>query len=163
LGKLNEAENTAEEIKRVIDASLSRKRIRHYHFLRGLIQLKGYDFSGAVENFENVMSLLPRPQGWINDDPLYRYYLALAYHDSGDLQKARDEFERLVEFIPGRIIYGDLYAQSYYMLGKIYEDLRDSDKAIENYEKFLDLWKDADPGIVEVEDAKKRLAGLKGQ
>ena len=47
------------------------------------------------------------------------------------------------------------------MLGKIYEQQVKTAKAIENYEKFLDLWKDADPDIAEVEDASKRLAGLK--
>ncbi|NIM91618.1 MAG: hypothetical protein GTO17_11805 [Candidatus Aminicenantes bacterium] len=44
-------------------------------------------------------------------------------------------------------------------------------KAIEHYEKFLNLWKDADPGIplgipevrTLIEDAKKRLAGLKSK
>jgi hypothetical protein len=35
--------------------------------------------------------------------------------------------------------------------------------AIEHYEKFLELWKDADASIGEVEDARKRGAGLKSQ
>jgi len=41
------------------------------------------------------------------------------------------------------------------------EQRRRDGKAIEHYEKFLSLWKDADPRIAEVEDAKKRVAGLK--
>jgi hypothetical protein len=38
-----------------------------------------------------------------------------------------------------------------------------SNKAIEHYEKFLDFWKDADPGFDEVEAGRKRLAWLKSQ
>jgi hypothetical protein len=34
------------------------------------------------------------------------------------------------------------------------------DKAIVHYEKFFSLGKDADPGIVEFRDARKRLAGM---
>jgi hypothetical protein len=49
------------------------------------------------------------------------------------------------------------------MLGKIYEEKGWKGKAIEHYEKFLDLWRNADPGIADVDDAKKKLAGLKSQ
>jgi hypothetical protein len=61
----------------------------------------------------------------------------------------------------GRTYLGDIYAKSSYMLGRIAEQTIDRVKSCENYQKFLNLWKDADPGLPEVADAKKRLVGLK--
>jgi len=46
-------------------------------------------------------------------------------------------------------------------VSEIFEQKGREEKAIEHYEKFLSLWKDADPDIPEVDDARKRLAGLK--
>ena len=51
--------------------------------------------------------------------------------------------------------------KSFYKLGQIHEQQGNPAKAIEFYERFLDLWKDADPGIAEVEETKKRLALLR--
>jgi tetratricopeptide (TPR) repeat protein len=84
----------------------------------------------------------------------------LAYYESGDLGKARVEYEKIVTYPRGIIEYNYEFVKSFYMLGKIYEQQGNTAKATEHYEKFLSLWKDADPGIAEVEDAKKRLAGL---
>ena len=47
------------------------------------------------------------------------------------------------------------------MTSKIYTQQINTAEAIEHYDTFLHLWKYADPGIAEVEDARKRLAGLK--
>ena len=46
------------------------------------------------------------------------------------------------------------------MLYDILQKKFNESTAIEHYEKFLSLWKDADPGIAEVEDARKRLEEL---
>lgn len=75
--------------------------------------------------------------------------------------RAQEEFEGITRLTTGRLLWGsDAYAKSFYMLGKIHEEQGDKQQSRENYQKFLDLWRDADPGIAEVEDAKKRLAGL---
>ncbi len=76
------------------------------------------------------------------------------------MEKARTEFEKLTLLTSGRLAYGDLYAKSFSMLGKIAEE-RDKRRAAENCRKFLDLWKDLDPGQPEIDDAKARPAALK--
>jgi len=47
-------------------------------------------------------------------------------------------------------------------LGKVLALLGDKPGAAAKFRRFLDLWKDADPGLPEVEDARKRLAALQG-
>ena len=54
------------------------------------------------------------------------------------------------------------YPKSFYLLGKVYEKKSEKNLAIQNYEKFLALWKDADKDLPELIDAKQRLAKLKG-
>jgi tetratricopeptide (TPR) repeat protein len=86
--------------------------------------------------------------------------LAEAYEKSGKLPFAREEYEKILMLTNGRLLQGYTYAISFYRLGKICEQQNDRAKAIENYGKFIDLWKNADRIFPEVEDAKTRLAAL---
>jgi tetratricopeptide (TPR) repeat protein len=77
-----------------------------------------------------------------------------------DLEKAKIEYEKSIALTEARFWLSDIYAKSYYMLGKIHEQQGKKTKAREYYEKFLELWKNADPGLPEVDDARARLSSL---
>jgi len=163
MDELDKARRVADELKETIEKDMNKKSIRSYHHLLGRVELERENFPDAIENFENAISLLANQRGASsNYDALFFEPLALAYYQSGDLDKAEEQYKKIISLTTGRIFYGDIYAKSFYMLGKIYEQQGWKAKAIEHYEKFLDLWKDADPGIAEVEDAKNRLVGLRG-
>jgi tetratricopeptide (TPR) repeat protein len=92
---------------------------------------------------------------------LFTNSLAQAHYRAENLEKALEEYEKIISLTYPRWRDGDIYTKSYYMLGNIYERMGKKAEAIEHYEKFLELWKDADPDIAEVKDAKKRLEALK--
>jgi len=161
---VDEAQKVEVDLKKLVESAMNRKAFRFYYHLKGRIELENENYLKAIEYFKKALSLLPHQ--WRPDSVNHALFidsLALAYYKIGELEKAREEYESIISLKTGRVMYGDIFAKSFYMLGTIYEKMGKEKEAIEHYEKFLSLWKDADPGIAEVEDVKKRVAGLKGQ
>ncbi|OGD27003.1 MAG: hypothetical protein A2V57_05305 [Candidatus Aminicenantes bacterium RBG_19FT_COMBO_65_30] len=178
LNRIAEAERTAGELKALNDKGLNKKEIRLYDHLMGAIELERNNTSKALEDLERAVR--SAPYGPFEKDAGSINMLAEAYFRAGDLKRAREQYERIGVLTTGRLGLGDLYAwrfgmrtttrlgssdlyaRSFYHIGLIDEKLGSKAKARENYQKFLDLWKNADRGLPEVEDARKRLAGLTG-
>lgn len=159
--KIGESMMTAEELKKMILEGINQKEIRYYQYLIGMAELERGNFSDAVKYLKKALSLVPSQYAVNNEHALFMDSLASAYYKAGDLEKAQEEYEKIISLTIARLYYGDIFAKSFYMLGKIFQEKGWEGKAIEHYEKFLELWKKADPGIPEVGDAKKRLAALK--
>jgi tetratricopeptide (TPR) repeat protein len=128
-----------------------------------LIALSKKDPSGALAHLRAALNLEPI-EGVYGDNIVELLdFQAEAYELSGRWQDAKKSYEeiqsiRVPSLWPANAL---IFARSYYKLGKVLERLGDNAGAASKYRKFLDRWKDADPGLPEVEDAKARLAPLK--
>jgi serine/threonine protein kinase/tetratricopeptide (TPR) repeat protein len=99
-----------------------------------------------------------------NDDAkiLVLYPLAECQYEKGQLKKALESIKTLQTIKVWGFSRSVHYPKSFYLMGKIYEKTGDVSLAIKNYEKFLELWKNADQDLPELIDAKERLAKLRG-
>ncbi len=98
-----------------------------------------------------------------NSKPLFEalYPLGQAYVESGQADEAAAILEKvLLSHDERRLEYPIFSVKAHYLLGLAYQQLGQNKEAIEQYQEFLDIWKDADPGISEIEDAKTRLKKL---
>lgn len=157
-GDIDKALMEADKVRDLIAQGLDKRKRRLYLHLMGAIEIERKNFKKAIEYFEESLplaSIRSRLNIAVADS------LAAAYCGIGDLERARKEYERMAAFPRGRQFYGDVYAKRYYRLGEIYEREGLKNKAIEHYQRFLDLWKNADPDLDEVEHSKKRLIELK--
>ena len=154
---MSEAQRAADELKKLSGKGPNKKVIRDYHHLAGMTEFKKKNFAKAIKEFEKAMSLSSLQSSF---SALFINSLALAYYEAGDLEKAREEYERIVGLTYGRLYYGDIYAKSYYMLGKIYQEKGPNKKALEHYRTFIDLWRETEHDFPEIAEAKKQIAAL---
>jgi tetratricopeptide (TPR) repeat protein len=178
MGRIEEFEKQLAEIKQLIEQTQYPKLMRVYYHLLGHKELRENNFDKAIDYFWKALNLLPSPYGHDADIDSAQYYysLAEAYYQAGRCWSALDLYKRVPPYWEQRVSSGDIYAKSFYKMAKIYDQCRrpsgvtekqlraDKAMAIENYRKFLSLWKDADPIFgADVEDAKKRLAALEAE
>jgi serine/threonine protein kinase/Flp pilus assembly protein TadD len=155
-GKPKEAEEINQALKKDIEAK-SPNLIYCYWLALGTIELAQGNTKTAVTYLEKAEKEGPSLM-------VVRFYLAQVYLELGRLGEAVVLLEQaLSRYDNSRAIQPICAVKAYYLLGLAYEKSGWNKKAIEKYEEFLDIWKNADQGIPEVADAKERLKKLKAR
>jgi tetratricopeptide (TPR) repeat protein len=157
-GDFDRARQIAQEWRREIEED-DPTRMDYYIIGLGCLQFARAKYDTAIAYFSEAVAGLP--------DPLTargfraRFLLARAYQEAGQRGEAVVEFEKILNnYSGGRIAWAISSVKAHYYLGQAYEQSGWQNKAIAQYEEFLEIWRDADPGIPEVADAKTRLARL---
>jgi len=125
----------------------------------------------ARREFAASSAALDKTSGWAKlTSSRYHKISADLAMQAGDGKKAIEEYgyfktnkmaTNTSYLMADPFYYLEVTSRLDYYLGQIYEKMGDSASAAEYYRKFLDLMKNADPGIKEIDDARRRLAGLK--
>ena len=152
-GKFDQAEAAIDSLRANMGKSGYDKN--EYIYACGTVAFVKKDYKNAIGYFQKGADL------W--EENVANYLLALAYLDAGMPDKAIDRFkENLLRCGLGwRVTVGFWNVKMHYYLGQAYEQKGLTANAIDEYQTFLDIWKDADPGIAVVDSAKTRLNRLK--
>jgi tetratricopeptide (TPR) repeat protein len=166
-GRIDSAKSRLAEIKslfpKLTDTSYEDQMKFEYDLLYGEVLLAENSVEKAISVLEKASPLGKPPliqSIMVHNVPFHKDVLARAYKQKGEFDKAIAEYEQLITFDPSTEERFLIHPKYYYRLAKLYDKQGNTAKATKNYEKFLNLWKNADPGIAGVEDARERLAEL---
>ena len=154
-GQTAKAERVLKSWRNEISDSDS-SQLRQYWRVLGIVEF----FKGNTDS-----SIVYLKKGlWEGSKPIFeiRYFMAQVYLEAGQPDKAAEILEKaLLRYDELRAAKGMWAVQSHYYLGMAYQDLGRNQDAIKQYEEFLNLWKNADPELTMVEDARERLQKLR--
>jgi tetratricopeptide (TPR) repeat protein len=149
LGLTREMEIALARLKEQVDRGVLRTNIRYYYLIKGMSERNNKNYKQAIDYLKKAISYLShqiRKDFYFSHQAVFVYELAVTYLEAGDLENAQKRFEEVISMTFGRLYFGDLFAESYYYAGKIYEQKGWKKKAKEAYGAFLRLWQNSDRG-----------------
>lgn len=160
-GDVEGAKSQADRLRDLAINKLGDKSLlRFYLHLQGKIAQKKGLMDQAIRLFKEAYSLLPE-QSWVSDDHArFLDALANAYYYNQDFENARKTYKQISQLISGRLTWGEIYTNSFYMLAKISNQLGQEVDAVTYFQKYLRLMSGADPEVTEVEEARQLLEEL---
>jgi tetratricopeptide (TPR) repeat protein/tRNA A-37 threonylcarbamoyl transferase component Bud32 len=149
------------------DTVLRRVRAPERHDALGWIALAEGRYTDAVSEFREADRLPDGPNG---DCPICQdHAIGLAFDRAGKADSAIAVFEHFVTTpYYNRLSYADWLYLPWITrrLGELYEAKNDPGKAIGYYQRFVELWKDADPElqpqVAQVRERLRRLTAARG-
>jgi serine/threonine protein kinase/Tfp pilus assembly protein PilF len=149
----------ADELMRTWRADVdeeNQEQMGNYWRMMGIVEFIKGNTQAAITHLRDHL--------YENSTPLFeiRYFLAQAHLESGQAEQATEVLEKaLSRYDRYRAQYPTWSVKARYYLAQAYEQLGRTQEAVDQYKEFLEWWRDADPGIPEVEDAKERLEKLR--
>ena len=95
-----------------------------------------------------------------------RFELAAAHDAAGNADSAIAAYQGYLgaEFVNRLTWDENVLAFVYRRLGELYEGQGDTENALDYFNRFVELWQDADPDLQrQVEDVRRRMARLAGE
>ncbi len=155
-GNLARADSLMERLKQETDTTEARNLANDYLHWLAQVEFEKGNFDSAVALYEQVYQR--------DQSSMIMWFLGLYYLRADRVGDAVDMLEGcLHKYDASYLRWPEIYVTTHYWLGQAYERSGWTDKAIEQYETFLDIWKDADEGLPSVDDARTRLARLKSE
>jgi len=154
-GKTTEAREVLKELKEKLEEKMPLALYTYWQAL-GCVELFTGNAAVAVSHLEKAV------QDAVDTPFLGRVFLAKAYLEVGQHGEAVSLLESVLSrYDEHRAVRPIWSVRAHYYLGLAYERSGWNRKAMGQYEEFLDIWREADPALVEIKDARERLEKLK--